>query len=74
MRRAPYTSIVGNLMYAMICIRQDISHIVEVLSKYMNNLGKEHWGAMKWIIKYLKIMVNKTLCYGDIQGQGWCIR
>jgi hypothetical protein len=38
----PYASVVGILMYAMVCTRPCISHAVGVLSKYMSKLEKEH--------------------------------
>jgi hypothetical protein len=53
MSRVPYSSIVGSLMYAMVCTRPDIAHAVEVVSKYMKNPGKEHWEVVKWILRYL---------------------
>ena len=43
MSKFPYASAVGSLMYAMVCTRPDIAHAVGVVSRYMNNLGKEHW-------------------------------
>ena len=52
MSRVPYSSAVGNLMYAMVCTRPDIAHAVGVVSRYMNNPGKEHWEAVKWILRY----------------------
>lgn len=30
------------LMYVMVCTRSDIEHVVNVVSKYIPNLGKEH--------------------------------
>ena len=45
---------VGCLMYAMVCNRPDISHAVGVVSKYMENLGKEHWNVVKWVLRYLR--------------------
>jgi hypothetical protein len=45
MSRVPYSSTVGSLMYAMVCTRPDIAHAVGVVSRYMNNLGKEHWDS-----------------------------
>jgi hypothetical protein len=54
MSRVPYSSAVGNLMYAMICTRPDLAHAVSVVSRFMHNPGKEHWNAVKWILRYLK--------------------
>ena len=42
MKLVPYASAVVSLMYAMVCTRPDIAHAVEVVSKYMENQGKEH--------------------------------
>jgi hypothetical protein len=50
MSRVPYSSTVGSLMYVMVCTRPDIAHAVGVVSRYMNNPGKEHWEAVKWIL------------------------
>ena len=38
----PYASVVGRLMYSMVCSRLDIAHAVGVLSRYMSKPGKEH--------------------------------
>lgn len=54
MSHVPYASAVGSIMYAMVCTRPDISHAVSVVSRYMANPGKEHWQAVKWILRYLK--------------------
>jgi len=35
MSRDPYASVVGSLMYAMVCTRLDIAHAVGVLSRSM---------------------------------------
>jgi hypothetical protein len=43
MSRVPYSSIVGSLMYAMVCTRPDISHAMGVVRRYINNSGKQHW-------------------------------
>jgi len=42
MSKVPFALAVGSLMYAMVCTRPDIAHVVGVVSRYMNNLGKEH--------------------------------
>jgi hypothetical protein len=50
MSRLPYSLAVGSLMYAIVCTRPDIAHAMRVVSRYMNNLGKEHWQEVKWIL------------------------
>ena len=44
--------------------RPYIAHAVGVVSRYMNNLGKEHWEAVKWILRYLRGTANHALCFG----------
>ena len=34
-----------------------------VVSKHMNNLGKLHWEAVKWILRYLRGTTGKALCF-----------
>jgi len=69
----PYASVVGNLTYAMVCTRPNIAHTLGVVSRYMNNPGKEHWMAVKWILRYLKGTTNQALCFGgsNISLQGY---
>jgi len=50
-------------MYATVCMRPDIAQAVGVVSRYMSNLGKEHWIAVKWILRYLKGSSDMPLCY-----------
>jgi hypothetical protein len=64
MSRVPYSSAVGNLIYAMVCTRPDISHAVGVVRRYMNNPGKEHWEVAKWILRYLGGTNTHALCFG----------
>jgi len=40
MSKVPYASVVGSLMYAMFCTRPNISHVVGVVIRYMNNPRK----------------------------------
>lgn len=57
MQKIPNASVFGSIMYAMVCIYPDIVHIVHaagVVSWFMSNPGKEHWKAVKWILKYLR--------------------
>ncbi|XP_073219627.1 secreted RxLR effector protein 161-like [Cicer arietinum] len=54
MKAIPYASAIGSVMYAMVCSRPDISHVVSVTSKLIGNRGMSHWKAVKWILRYLK--------------------
>ena len=53
MSHVPYASIVGSIMYVMVCTRLEISHAVSVVSRYIDHLGKIHWQSVKWILRYL---------------------
>lgn len=48
-------------MYAMVCTRPNISHAVSMVSFYMHNPGKEHWQAVRWILRYLQGTVDVGL-------------
>ena len=63
MSRILYANVVGCLMYAMVCTRPDISHAVGVVSRYMENPGKEHWSAMKWVLQYLRGTSSYCISY-----------
>ena len=64
MSRVLYSSTIGSLMYAMVCTRPDIAHAVGVVRRYMNNIGKEHWEEIKWILRYLIGTTTHELCFG----------
>ena len=42
MAQIPYANVVGALMYAMVCTRPDISHVVNMVSRYVHDSGKGH--------------------------------
>ena len=62
--KAPYSSAVGSLMYAMVCSRPDLSHALSVVSRFMANPGKQHWKAVQWIFRYLKGTSKACLEFG----------
>ena len=64
MTLVPYASAVGSLMYVMVCTRPGIAHAVGVVSRYMANPGKEHWDAVKWLLRYLRGTSSTSLCFG----------
>ncbi|KAH9733862.1 Integrase catalytic domain-containing protein [Citrus sinensis] len=65
MKRIPYSSAVGSIMYAMVCTRPDVAYGIGLVSRFMGNPGKEHWEAVKWLLRYLK----GTEEYGVVFGQ-----
>ncbi len=46
-----YQSAIGSLMYLSVGTRPDITYAVSSLSRYST---KEHWSAVKRVLKYLK--------------------
>lgn len=42
MKKKPYVSAVGCLMYSMVCTRPDLAQVLSVVSRYMANPGKPH--------------------------------
>ncbi|TXG69854.1 hypothetical protein EZV62_004789 [Acer yangbiense] len=65
MSKVSYVSIVGCLMYVMVCKRPNLTQALSVVSRYMANPGMEHWSAVKWI-KSLGILLEK-------QGKETCV-
>ncbi|KAF3646375.1 putative L-gulonolactone oxidase 4 [Capsicum annuum] len=75
MSRSSYASAVGSLMYVMVCTRPDISHAVGIVSRYMHNLGKEHWQAVEWILWYIRNSVDVGLVFEkeeNLRVVGYC--
>ena len=73
MRRIPYASAVGSLMYAMLCTRHDICYAVGIVKRYQSNPGMGHWIAVKHILKYLRRTRDYMLVYsgGDLNPIGY---
>jgi len=51
----------------MVCTHphKNIAHSVGVVSRFLANLNKQHWQAVKWISRYLKGTSNYCLCFGN---------
>ena len=65
----PYGNVVDSLMYLMVCTRLDISHAFGVVNRHMENLGKEIWAIMKWVLWYLRGTRNFCItfdCSSDV--------
>ncbi|TYK24002.1 gag/pol protein [Cucumis melo var. makuwa] len=64
MRKIPYASVIGSLMYAMLCTRPDICFLVRMVSRYQSNPRRDHWTVVKNILKYLRRTKDYMLVYG----------
>ncbi|RVW24170.1 Retrovirus-related Pol polyprotein from transposon TNT 1-94 [Vitis vinifera] len=53
--------------------RPDIAHAVGVVSRFMSRPGKQHWEAIKWILRYLKGSLDTCLCFtgASLKLQGY---
>ena len=47
----------------MVCARPDISYAISMISRYMHDPGKEHWMAVKWIMRYIQVTNDIGLKY-----------
>jgi transposase InsO family protein len=72
MRRIPYRSAVGSLMYLMVATRPDIAAAVGVVSRFLENPGVPHWHAVKHIFRYLRGTAGYVLQLGGggLTGDG----
>jgi len=64
MQQVPYASVVGSLMYAMMCTRPYIAHVVGTVSRFLSNPGGKHWNSVKWILRYLRGTICLNICFG----------
>ena len=73
MSKVPYALVIGSLMYAMVCTRPNIAHVVGVVSIFMSRSGKQHWEAVKWILRYLRGSLDTYLCFtgASLKLQGY---
>ncbi|KAM6570403.1 hypothetical protein CsatB_018388 [Cannabis sativa] len=66
----PYASCVGSLMYCMVCTRPDLAYALIMVSRFIADPGKEHWSAVKWILRYLKGSMDIGLVYDNKFQEG----
>jgi hypothetical protein len=62
MSHVQYASVVGSLIYAMVCTRPYISHLVEVLSRYMSKPENGNSIFIKRVFKNLYGTINYGIC------------
>lgn len=62
-----------------VCIRPDIAHAVGVVSRFLSNLGREHWAAVLngyldtfvALPNYVFILGTESHCKKALQMQIW---
>ena len=65
-----YITAVGSLMHAMACTRPKLSQVVSMVSRYMHNLGKDRWEAVKRILHHIKGTIGIGLvCKKETDGK-----
>ncbi|XP_071635072.1 uncharacterized protein [Temnothorax longispinosus] len=75
MRKVSYREAVGSLIYASQGTRPDISHAVNMVSRFSNDPGRAHWNAVKRIFRYLRGTTDTRLQFSrdgnhTIEGYG----
>jgi hypothetical protein len=67
MAKMPYASVMGSIMYSMLCTHSDVSYPLSVTSRYQSDPGQTHWITVKNILKYLQRTRDNFLIYGGEQ-------
>lgn len=63
LKKIPYQSIIGSLMYAYQGTRPDLAYAVSTLSKFNNNFDVKLWHMAKRVLRYLQGTKSYKLCY-----------
>jgi len=59
----PYREAVGSLTYLMVGTRPDLAFAIEKLGRIVLCYGKEHWAAIKRVLRYVKCSMDKGLVF-----------
>ena len=69
MATLPYRQIQDGIRYIVSCRQPNLFVFVGFLSRLMQNLGMEHWKALKRVIRYLQHIKDMFLTYQNFQSQ-----
>jgi len=74
MKQVPYRSAVGSLIYLVTGTRPDKAVATGEVAKFCENPGKQHWGAVKRILRYLKGTMDVGLLFkpSNVSLEGYC--
>lgn len=56
-------SLIGGLMYAMLCTRPDLSICISILSRYQSCASNDLWIALKRVLRYVQGTLNLSLVF-----------
>lgn len=59
----PCRSVIGSLMYAMLCTRPDLCYSVCLLSRFQSKPSKRLWTLIKRVLRYVKGTLDLKLSY-----------
>ena len=62
-----YQSIVGGLRY-LVHTRLDIAFAVGYVSRFMEDPREDHWATVKWLLRYVKGMVDQEIIFPKTCG------
>jgi len=68
MEKIPYQNAVGSLNYLAIGTRPDIANAVGEVSRFNSNYGKQHWAAVKRIMRYIKGTASMGIIFSKDHG------
>lgn len=69
MKRVPFWSALGSLMYLAVGTRPDIAFAVSMLAQFSENPGWAHWEGVKQVYHYLLGTRKLGLTYGTSRGR-----
>lgn len=52
--QAGYCNSIGSLMYGMMGTRPVLAYPVGLVSRFMSDPIREHWEAVKWVLRYIR--------------------
>ncbi|XP_066342057.1 secreted RxLR effector protein 161-like [Miscanthus floridulus] len=62
-----YRSIIDSLRY-LVHMRPDIAFVVGYVSRFLEDPRVDHWATVKWLLRYIKGMVNHGIIFPKTGG------
>lgn len=68
MSKVLYVSVIGCLMYVMVCTKSYMAQVISQVCKFMSKSRKCHWEKVKCIFKYLKGTTDSGSMFSSEHG------